>query len=179
MFEFVRVEDEFSPLYPEVWEIYSESFPIEEQRSLHVQHQAWSDPGYEFLAIMRKDEVIGLLAVWHLSGFLFMEHLALAPSVRGLGIGSSLVQSYLDTLDSEEMVVLEIDPLIDEVSHRRAEFYKRLGFKLTDHQHVQFPFRKEDMPLVLRIMSYPTEMTEEEYQAFNNEYVDRVMNFTL
>ena len=178
MFEFVQVEDEFSPLFTEVREIYEESFPPEEKRSLSLQRQAWKDPGYELLAILKDNQVIGLLGVWHLDGFLFVEHFALSSETRGLGIGSSLLNEYMSTLN-DKMIILEIDPLIDEISRRRAEFYKRLGFHLTDHYHAQFPFRVEDSPVVLRIMSYPTAMTEDEYTTFNKEYVDRVMNFSL
>lgn len=167
-----------SPLFPAVWGIYQESFPLEEQRSISMQRAAWEDPGYEFLAIIREGEVIGLLGVWHLEGVLFMEHFALSHSVRGSGIGSSLLKEYLATVP-DEMVVLEIDPLVDEISRRRAEFYKRLGFHLTEHHHVQFPFRAEDSPLLLRIMSYPGYMSDAQYEEFNRQYVDRVMNFKL
>lgn len=178
MLKYITVEGENSPLYPDVRAIYESSFPVEEQRGLLLQRAAWSDEGYELLAIVQGESVIGLLGVWHLEEGVFLEHLAMAKEVRGKGIGSRLLGDYLATI-GEATVILEVDPPCDEISRRRVCFYERLGFFLTDHDHVQLPFRKEDGPLTLRIMSYPHPISKEQYEAFNKEYLGRVMNFSL
>jgi histidinol phosphatase-like PHP family hydrolase len=40
------------------------------------------------------------------------------------------------------------------------------GFILTNHNHKQLKFRKNDQELVLKILSYPISITSEEYNKF-------------
>lgn len=178
MTRFEKIQGTDSPLFSEAREIYEASFPLEEQRSQSLQEQAWNDPGYEFLAIVRDGGIIGLLGVWHLHDCVFVEHLALSPAARGKGTGSAMLAEYLESLKGQ-LVILEIDLPEDDISRRRVEFYRRLGFHLTDHEHFQMPFRKGYNPLPLRIMSYPRAIDEEEYARFKEQYMARVMNFML
>ncbi len=173
--EFIKIERTDSPLFPALRDIYEASFPLSEQRSLRLQELALKDPGYELLAVVEEGRVLGLIGSWNLSEFVYLEHLAFSPECRGKGLGSRALSSYIagKTLP----VILEIDPLIDDISRRRLGFYQRLGFVLTPHIHIQPPFHSRFAPLSLLILSQGRAIDREEYDRFNKEYLERVMNF--
>lgn len=134
-------------------------------------------PAYELIAVQEEDRVVGFLSAWNLPRFCYLEHFAFSPECRGGGFGTRTLKEYLTGKTSP--VILEIDPLVDEISRRRCGFYERLGFVLTDHEHYQPPFRRGDSPVLLRIMSYGRGITDAEYDEFNKEYLQGAMSFSL
>ena len=120
---------------------------------------------------------MGFISAWDLPHYCYLEHFAFSPECRGGGFGSRVLKEYVG--QKEVPVILEIDPLVDEISRRRCGFYERLGFVLTEHEHFQPPFRRGDDPVLLRIMGYGKAITDEEYEEFNREYLAGPMSFSL
>ncbi len=111
-----------------VEEIYLASFPEEERRP-------WNDlsegllSGKIRLDVVRGDDgnIVGFATVWHFPEFAYIEHLAVAGSVRGLGLGGRLLDSVVG---SEAVpVVVEVEPAATGTDAvRRIAFYVRHGF---------------------------------------------------
>ena len=55
----------------------------------------------------------------------------------------------------KQRVVLEIDPLTDEVAQRCLRFYQHCGFAVNDYIHHHPAYRPEFPPHELVILSYP------------------------
>ncbi|MPN58966.1 hypothetical protein SDC9_206683 [bioreactor metagenome] len=68
--------------------------------------------------------------------------------------------------DSAHTIILEIDPLINELSVRRLQFYERAGYTLTPYRFMHLPYRLEAKSQELLILSYPNMITKEQHNDF-------------
>jgi hypothetical protein len=57
-------------------------------------------------------------------------------------------------------MLLEVEPGEDEISRRRILFYERLGMKLCPFDYKQPPYRKNEKPFPMLIMSFPHELSK-------------------
>ena len=74
-----------------------------------------------------------------------------------------------------KIVILEIDPPIDEVSISRKGFYERSGFAENPYPHIHPPYHKKNSGHDLLIMSYPVKITQTEYDRFHHYLEHHVM----
>lgn len=116
--------DEFKKL----WLLYNTAFLQDERRSLMEHERVHTDSRFHFAAIRYGARTAGLLAYWELHDMLFVEHFAVDPEFRSMGIGSRVIETL--QYDSDRMIVLDVDP--EHVSidaRRRVRFYRRHGFR--------------------------------------------------
>ena len=73
--------------------------------------------------------------------------------------------------------MLEIDPPVDTVSKKRKAFYQRLGFVVSDKEHIHPSYRNETEAHPLVIMSYP-ELTNEIYHSFQDNLTNQIMQYS-
>lgn len=85
------------------------------------------------------------------------------PALRGHGHGSLMLR-YLR--DSQYIIILEVDPLINELSVRRLQFYERAGYTLTPYRFVHLPYWVESKTQELLILSYPNMISKEQHNDF-------------
>ena len=100
--------------------LYEQSFPIHERRTRQAQQARLGCPGYHFDLLMEGEEFQGILLWWEAGPFCYVEHFAIAPQLRGTGIGTRALEQLRE---EGRRVLLEIDPPVDEVSRRRQRFY--------------------------------------------------------
>ena len=62
-----------------------------------------------------------------------VEHFAINARLRGKGYGSKLLDYFVRSLD--KIVLLEIDPITDNISEARLRFYQRCRFHENPHPH--------------------------------------------
>lgn len=163
----------------QAWTLYTESFPDYERRSRQAHHAATEDAEFRSkIAVGDNGELIALLFYWIHEGLLFIEHIAVDHSMRGNNIGSKLI-SELRAKHSDETVILEIDPPIDEISKRRLEFYQRLGFVENDFQYVHPSYARGDnaLPHNLVIMSHKRKLTDEEFAEFKDYLYNTILTY--
>ncbi len=171
--EFLRIDPGEHERWNSVWRLYEESFPVAERRKMEDHLLACTDERFFPLSAWEEGRVTGLLFFWEWEGYRYLEHLAVTPHHRGQGYGSEMLR-YLR--DSEYTIILEIDPLVNELSVRRLQFYERAGFTLTPYRFVHLPYRLEAQPQELLILSYPQMITKKErndFLRFVNEEVIR------
>ena len=96
------------------------------------------------------DQFQGILLYWEGPGFRYVEHFAIAPELRGGGVGA---RALAELCGQGIPVILEIDPPVDEISVRRQHFYERCGFSKNPFPHVHPPYRKgfQGHPLVVMV----------------------------
>ena len=141
--------------FDSLFEIMTQSFPPEEYRKKEKQYALLDDPKYKLTVLKEDNKISGFIAAWNLSDFIFIEHLAITPVKRNKGVGSAFVAQYLK--ESDLPIVLEVENKVDEISLRRINFYKRLGFVLTDICYNQPNFSDSDTVIPLKIMYYSKE----------------------
>lgn len=151
--------------FDEVFSIMKNSFPQEEMRNYAGQKALLDRDDYFIKTYVHENKVAGFCAYYKFDDFVYIEHLACNPEVRGLGIGTKLVQEVIGE-DENRVVILEVEPPVDEVTKRRVRFYEKLGFVLNPHYHFQ-PSLNDGMDgLELKIMSSNMSLSEHKQKEF-------------
>lgn len=122
------------------------------------------------------DGVLGLLFLWEKPDYVFVEHLAIHPACRGLGLGHRAME-LLHAYAGDRPVILEIEPVVDEVTARRCRFYRDCGYHCLPYRHEQPPFHRGGAPVSLVLMSYPSVLDAAVVAAFECYYLDCVMRY--
>ncbi len=117
------------------------------------QQKLLENPAYQFLFISSEGVFRGFFGIWHLTGFTFLEHFAVAPAVRGEGIGRKALEAVVKATPLP--FILEAEPPLTEVAKRRISFYERAGFWVNDFEYRQPPYGAEKPWVKLLLLSYP------------------------
>ena len=160
--------------FAEFWKIYSTSFPLNERRECNQQSNVFKKKEYQVDIYLSDNHVIGFIAYWATTDFIYIEHLAIAPEVRSKGLGSAILKPFIEKKPIP--VILEIEPIIDDLTRRRLKFYESLGFVQYDHPHYQPPYHTSDQPLHLVILTYPNQIDENLYRQFTKFQKNTVMS---
>lgn len=136
-------------LWPFMMSCLEEAFPLNERRSDQQMVLLLNEPSFSPYVLMVDNSAVGILNVWHLELFDYIEHFAMIPSMRGKGVGSFMLRQFLQQVDSR--VVIEVEKPTSEQNKRRISFYEQHGFSLCPVDYVQPPYdqKKEAVPLLL------------------------------
>ena len=163
------------PVYGWFAALYAASFPIFEQRTRQQQECAFSSANYHVTVYEENDVFIGFIAFWEFDAYVYIEHCAIDPGLRGQGYGSRLLTGFI--AECSKRVLLEIDPVVDEISKARLGFYKKCGFHENPFPHVHPPYREGYKPHPLMVLTTGRTITEREYRTFHTDLNAVVMNF--
>lgn len=161
--EFLRIDPNDTVRWDKVWKLYEDSFPLAERRKEEDHLRAYNDDRFFPLSAWEGKELIGLMFFWEWDSYRYLEHLAVNPALRGQSFGSLMLK---DLRDSGHTIILEIDPLVNDLSVRRLQFYERAGYTLTPFRFMHLPYRLEAQPEELLILSYPRLITKEQHNEF-------------
>ncbi len=148
-----------------LWALYMDNFPPEERRTIEKHKAALSDERFLPYEIYDDtDELLGLFYCWDAGGFVYGEHFVIMPEKRCGGFGRAVIEQ-LKRLISGKVLILEVEPPVDEMQLRRVEFYKREGFCFNDYEYIHPSYANHE-PYRLNIMSFPRALTCEEFTDF-------------
>lgn len=163
--EFLRIDPSDQKRWNDVWELYEASFPTAERRKEEDHIRAFENKQFFPMSAWEDGELIGIIFYWEWDNYRFLDHLAVNTKLRGQSFGSQLLRH----LSSKgHTIILEIDPLIDEISVRRLQFYERAGYTLTPYRYPHLPYRLETEIQELLILSYPKMIDKDQYNDFLN-----------
>ena len=154
-----------APWFDDFIELYDAAFPEYQRRSDADLAAVFRQPDYRLDAWLADGEFAAFMSWWNFPGIRYVEHLAVAPDKRSLGIGQKLLQAWLPA--AETLVALEIDPVVDELTRRRLAFYQRVGF-------VENPDIMHGVPSLLEreyitpgeLLTWPRAIARPEYDRF-------------
>ena len=172
--EFIRIAREDNERWGKVWSLYEESFPVAERRKIEDHIRANENPLFHSLSAWENEELLGIVFYWEWNNYRYIEYLAVSPQLRGHGYGNLMIKHIKD---SNNTIILEIDPLINELSVRRLQFYERAGFTLTPYRFNHLPYRLDGIQQELLILSYPKMITKEQHTDFLNFINEHVRNY--
>lgn len=161
--DFHRITNSGDSFHTAAATLYRTSFPINEQRFPEDHADALSDPAFHCEAILDNSAFAGLIFYWQMREFCYVEHFAVAGELRGRRVGSRALAEFCKR---HGRVILEIDPVCDEITTRRKRFYQHLGFRSNPQDHRHPPYRGAFPPHRLEVLSYPNPLTEDEYNEF-------------
>lgn len=163
-----------SPHFQQVWEIYRTSFPLREQRTYTHQSTAFKSPLYHMDAYLQDGEVAGFIDYWIFPDYAYIEHYAMAETARGKGYGTHILQDFLTRM-AGRTVVLEIDPVVDEISTRRLHFYQNLGFQESPFRHDCHAYQPDEEEGELWVLTWPATVDCDFYERFYLDLHQTVM----
>ena len=148
--------------FPKVYALMEESFPREEYRSYEDQLALWEREEYQVYGETdSRGRLWGFLAVWELSGYLFIEHFAVCGTERNRGLGSRLLAELQERYSCP--LCLEVEVPVDSLTCRRVGFYERNGFTLNPFPYEQPSLGEGRDPVPLKIMTTAAPLTEEAF----------------
>jgi len=159
--------------FPEFWGVYTSSFPLTERRTIDQQTAVFNNPDYFLSVILIDNQLIGFISYWVSKEFVFIEHLAIRPESRNKGLGKVILKPFIESLSVP--VILEIELPVDALTEQRLRFYESLNFKINNHKHAQPPYHNGDEPIPMKILSYPAEISDLQYQMFATFQKDTVL----
>lgn len=136
--------------------LYEYSFPPEERRDFGLLLDIFKHKEVFKILVAHtdSDEFAGFLSFWDFGGFVYVEHFAVCPDLRGNGIGEHILRYFVKSVSKP--VVLEVEPPIKgDMTERRVAFYIRNGALLHDGiQYTQPAYSPELSPVELKLMSF-------------------------
>ena len=158
-----RLSDKNIHIFDRAIALYESAFPREERRDTDELNRVLKKDDYHVDFIMDGDKFQGVMLYWETKNFIYLEHFTILPEIRNRGVGAQA----LNLLKSKgKIILLEIEPPVDEITSRRFAFYTRNGFLMTPHYHIQAKYHLGDNDLELKIMSYPEVITKDTYLQF-------------
>lgn len=134
-------------------ELYEQAFPPAERRPTAswislIKGEA-GPAGEAFLpfALLHDDAFCGFITAWQLDGFVYGEHFATLPTLRGHGLGGQGYEAFLKRFDGQP-VVIEVEPPTTPITRRRIGFYERHGMTLLTSVPYRQPAYGPDLPSI-------------------------------
>lgn len=173
MIKFIPIKTSDSR-YGFVENLLHESFPAEERRDDEMQrHYTDHNPSFTAYLIMDDELYVGIITIWKLNGFHYIEHLATSPDVRNKGYGKMIMQTLLEDF-KDARIILEVERPEDELSKRRIGFYERNGFKLCLKPYMQPPYRSNGTPIPMYVMFSGGETIDDDFDKIKSEIYSKV-----
>lgn len=150
MLKFIRLTPD-SPEYDDVIGLYVSAFPDDERRPLDDFRTVLAENPF-FVAQVVSDggSFVGFITYWDFPSYRYVEHFAIASSLRGHGYGGDVIEWLKSTTPLP--VVLEVEPPTTSQARRRIQFYERHGFVLSDYAYEQPPYCPGAGSLPMRLM---------------------------
>ena len=164
--EIIRIKNIEEELFQKIWPLYRISFPEFEQRNISDMQKALTHSGFVCEVFLDEEkQPLGFLMYWEFDNFIYIEYFAVFPEKRGGGTGSKVLKDFLSR--AKKPVILDIDPVCDQITSRRLGFYKRHGMVENKHIiHNHSPYQRGGEPFVLELISYPNQVSPAEYEKF-------------
>ena len=172
---FGRTRDTSGPMMDAALALYRSSFPAHELRLPPDQRDVMGDPRYHFDLCLLDGALAGLILYWDFGAYIYVEHFCVEPSMRGHGLGTLILA---ELAKKGKPIILEIDPLTDDVAVRRKGFYERCGYVANGFAHVHPPYQAANHGHALIVMSHPRALSQAEFDTFTVDLREKVMAYS-
>ena len=135
-------------------ELYVASFPPEERRPWDdMLSKISTEERFSFLGVYKGGCPVGFITLWRIGSIAYCEHFAIDPALRGLGLGSEVIDAVIAGAGCP--VVLEVEPSgSTPEADRRIAFYSRHGLTgYPDFDYIQPSYAEGLPPVRLMLMA--------------------------
>ncbi len=148
--------------YQKVYVLLSAAIPPEKRREYSIQRALLQHSAYTLYSYGAGNAVEAMLAAWEFSHLRYVEHFAVKEALRNQGLGTRLLQAYMQ--QSDLPVILESEePGASAMAERRLAFFSRCGFHTNTEAYSQPP-RSKGMPWVsAQLLSWPAPLNEADF----------------
>lgn len=146
-------------------ELYISAFPANERREFDdLKQLSVGDDCLIFKILTESGTFAGFCILWEFPNFIFIEHFAVKPELRGLGIGEKTLAAIKTGFS--KTVILETELPADEISQRRIRFYERNGLHKLSRTYFQPSYGGNKPQIELKLMSSNVDFQTEELDSF-------------
>ncbi len=166
--EFIRLQSSVDKHAEELISLYLEAFPENQRHTKEdFENLLNNNSLFHCNAVLMNDALIGFFHYWEFEEFLFLEHIAIEPPLRGHKLGEKVIE--LIRSFTNKPLIIEVEPAeTTEYGGRRIEFYRRLGFETIPHKYLQPPYRQGDAFVLLEIMSDKPEFASDNFEKIKS-----------
>lgn len=144
--------------FPALYALLEQSLPPCELRPEAAQRSLLKREDYHLLAAYHDDQLTGVMGVWELEDFVFLEHFAVPETLRGQGVGGRLMEALCARYPKP--VLLEAEPPSQSpMAARRVRFYERCGFHLNPYPYEQPAYSAQCAAVPLVVMTRPAPLS--------------------
>lgn len=150
-----------SPDFPglaEVKLLYYRAFQPNERREVSDLVAQLEKPNFSLLIIQMYEMPAGLIALWQLSNYLFIEHIAVTEQFRNRKIGETAIKMIADS--QEQPVLLETAFPTETIAENRLAFYERIGFDIINENYEQPAYSPEKQSKKMLLLSNRSTMPD-------------------
>ncbi|OUP78319.1 GNAT family N-acetyltransferase [Erysipelatoclostridium sp. An173] len=159
-YELLKLE-EFDRFY----QILSNNFPTKEIKEYNYMKDTFHAGLYQVLTLKDNDQIVGIMSFYQHDDFRFIDYFAIDGSLKGKGMGSKMLQYFINLDD--KMVILEVEHPEDEQSKRRIAFYQRNGLYLNNQfEYFVPPVRNLKHRLYFHLMSSKRKINNIEFEKY-------------
>jgi len=159
---FKKIESETG--FEVIKNLYLTAFPPSERREFDELKKQIYHVECNVNLILTGEKVAGFVILWNFADFVFLEHFAIEPGIRGLGIGERTLALIKDIFNKP--VILETELPDDEISSRRIKFYQRNGFRLLHLPYLQPSYDGIKPEVEMKLMSIGVDFLSEELDKY-------------
>lgn len=147
------------------YQILSNNFPTKEIKEYNYMKDTFYAGLYQVLTLKDNDQIVGIMSFYQHDDFRFIDYFAIDGSLKGKGMGSKMLQYFINLDD--KMVILEVEHPEDEQSKRRIAFYQRNGLYLNDQfEYFVPPVRNLKHRLYFHLMSSKRKINNIEFEKY-------------
>lgn len=110
--------------FDEVYALFEKAFIPAELRPYEKMKLLFLEDEFVIYGMYQDGRIIGAIIVWEFNDFVYLENFAVDQSLRGQGLGSQILQAIKE-LYPHQLLVLEVEEPIDDLTKRRVAFYQR------------------------------------------------------
>lgn len=154
--------------FDEAYALFQEAFDIAELRPYEQMKEMFLEGLFVIYGYYESQKLLGALIVWELERCVYLENFAVSEKSRGKGLGGFLLQEF-SKIYNGHFLFLEVEEPVCDITKRRIEFYKRNGYILNPYHYVQPSFRENDSSVHLTFMTYPSCMSEKQFEDIKEE----------
>ena len=141
--------------------LYNVSFPDNQRREFNLIENLTKKDNFDFFIILNpsvNNNPIGIISLWYLSEYIFIEHFAIVTNNRSKGYGSKVLQELIDNVKIP--IILEVEPIGDIISKKRIRFYENLNFKLLDYPYFQPSYVSGKESIEMNLMLHDSKLLD-------------------
>ncbi|MBQ5815914.1 MAG: GNAT family N-acetyltransferase [Oscillospiraceae bacterium] len=154
--------------FEEFYSLMKLSFPKSERRTKKAFRELCeSESRYKIYALFKDNALCAFLTVWEFESFVFGDHFAVLPSLRGGGIGSKMLSEFKENCALPFIIEVELPD--NDLARRRIGFYERNSLKLCDFDYILPAMQKGCDSVPMKIMAYPASLTQKEFEPIKKE----------
>ena len=151
---------ESKPELEAIKNLYITAFPPNERREFDELKKQVYNGACHINLILIGEKIAGFIILWNFTGFVFLEHFAIVPELRGQGTGEKAIAEIKTRF--QKTIILETEPPVDELNRRRIRFYERNGFHILKRTYFQPSYGGNKPEIELKLMCTKDDFTVEE-----------------